>query len=256
MRHTPGSLILGGDFNYTQTPAETTGNPNPSRALAELLRGIDLTDTWCQNPNTTVYTHYSQTGASRLDRIYVSRALLPRKVGTVILPVAFTDHQTVVLSVEIGEIATWRNRGKWNMNPTMLRDESFTTALRDKWKEWRLAKRHFPTATVWWERLVKHRLQILIRQYEAGKRRDMKMMEEHLYTCIYGILHSEMPYDKKRRVLQQDKARIVRLHSTRHRTMMLDMNETDALEGEEMSLYHYIENSETQGTENYSSDSG
>jgi hypothetical protein len=115
MRHTPGSLILSGDFNRTQTRAETTGNPNPSRALAELLRGMDLTDTWCQTSNTPVYTHYSQTGASRPDRSYVSRALLPRKVGTVIVLVAFTDRQAVVLSVEIGEITTFSLKGKISM---------------------------------------------------------------------------------------------------------------------------------------------
>jgi exonuclease III len=37
MRHTPGTLLLGGDFNCTQTAAETTGQQCPSRALSELI---------------------------------------------------------------------------------------------------------------------------------------------------------------------------------------------------------------------------
>jgi exonuclease III len=56
MRHTPGTLLLGGDFNCTQTAAETTGQPCPSRALSELIRRMDLKDTWSYNYNQTVYT--------------------------------------------------------------------------------------------------------------------------------------------------------------------------------------------------------
>jgi exonuclease III len=42
MRHTPGTLLLGGDFKCTQTPAESTGQPSPSRALSELIGGMDI----------------------------------------------------------------------------------------------------------------------------------------------------------------------------------------------------------------------
>jgi exonuclease III len=142
MRQNLGSLILGGDFNCTKTPAETNGSSNLSRAVTELIRGMDLKNTWIQNTNNPTCTHYSKSDGSRIDRIYVSRALLPRKVGRVILPAAFTDHHAVVLSIETGQITTWRNRKKWKMNPMMISEESFKTALSNKWKEWKQAKKH------------------------------------------------------------------------------------------------------------------
>jgi endonuclease/exonuclease/phosphatase family metal-dependent hydrolase len=122
MRHTPGALLLGGDFNCTKTPAEATGQPSPSKALSELIRRMDLKDTWSHNYNQPIYTHYTHTGASRLDRIYASSALLARKVKSVILPVAFTDHHAVILSVNMGSKNVWRVRRAWRMNSTMLRD--------------------------------------------------------------------------------------------------------------------------------------
>jgi exonuclease III len=99
MSHTPGTLIIGGDFNCSQVTADTTGNPTPSRALTEILNGMDLVDTWNQPQDRPQYTHYTSTGASRIDQIYVLRALLSRKVGKKILPAAHTDHHAVVLRI-------------------------------------------------------------------------------------------------------------------------------------------------------------
>jgi exonuclease III len=45
-RHTPGTLMIGGDFNCTQQPNESTRAPNPSGGMAELLRRLALTDSW------------------------------------------------------------------------------------------------------------------------------------------------------------------------------------------------------------------
>jgi endonuclease/exonuclease/phosphatase family metal-dependent hydrolase len=110
MGHNPESLILGGDFNCTLNSTEPTGIPNPNRVLAKLINGIDLKNTWCQNSNTPVYTHHSQSGASRLDRIYTSRALLARKVGTVILTAAFADLHAVVFSIKTEKIPAGTDR--------------------------------------------------------------------------------------------------------------------------------------------------
>jgi hypothetical protein len=149
MRHAPGILLLGGDFNCTQTAAETTEQPCPIRALSELIRRMGLKGTWSHNYNQPVYTHYTHTGASRLHRIYASSALLARKVKTMILPVPFSDHQTVILSINMGGKNVWRVRRDWRMNPAMLRDECFMMALHDKWKEWQRTKPYYPNVALW-----------------------------------------------------------------------------------------------------------
>jgi hypothetical protein len=50
----------------------------------------------------------------------------------------------------------------------------------------------------------------------------------------------QMPHAKNRQLLQQYKTKIIRIHSSRHRTVMLDMNEPDTLEGEEITLYELL----------------
>jgi hypothetical protein len=65
LRYTPGTLRIGGEFNCTQQPHESTSAPNPSGALAELLRRLALTDPWAPTGAQPAYTQYTNTGASR-----------------------------------------------------------------------------------------------------------------------------------------------------------------------------------------------
>jgi hypothetical protein len=149
MSHTPETLIIGGDFNYTQVTADTTETPTPSRALKEILNGMDLVDTWNQPQDRPQYTHYTSIGASRIDRIYVTRALLSRKVVTQILPAAYTDHHTVVLSIRIDQNTIWRARKPWQLNSTIIATEAYRTDLRNKWQEWMKAEKYYPDRTTW-----------------------------------------------------------------------------------------------------------
>jgi len=82
-----------------------------------MIRGLRLTDTWTQDLTRPAYTHYSNTGASRIDRIYVSRNIASRITGIVILPAAFTDHNAVVLRLALGEMGARRRTPRWNWTP-------------------------------------------------------------------------------------------------------------------------------------------
>jgi hypothetical protein len=157
-----------------------------------------------------------------------------------ILPVPFNDHHAVILSINMGSKNVWRVRRDWRMNPKMLRDESFKIALHDKWKELQRAKPYYPNVALWWDRHIRRRLQILSRQNEARQRKEMRLMEDHLYQCIYGFIKSEKPHATKRQTLNQYKARILRLRSFRHKTILLDTAEHEALNDEELSLYQMV----------------
>jgi hypothetical protein len=52
-------------------------------------------DAWDSKLNSTGYTHYTNTGASRYDRIYMSPTVNARKLHTTTLAAAFTDHNAV-----------------------------------------------------------------------------------------------------------------------------------------------------------------
>ena len=75
-----GHILLGGDFNCILEASENAGGFTYNRALAELVHDLALLDTWQGNPTRKVYTHYSASGATRIDRIYATRDLLERKL--------------------------------------------------------------------------------------------------------------------------------------------------------------------------------
>jgi len=52
-----GEIIIGSDFNCVLDPADTSGNIHTSRALTEMIRGLQLTDTWKQDPTRPAYSH-------------------------------------------------------------------------------------------------------------------------------------------------------------------------------------------------------
>jgi hypothetical protein len=157
-----------------------------------------------------------------------------------ILPVPFTDHHAVILSINMGSKNVWRVRRDWRMNPTMLRDECLKMVLHDKWKEWQRAKPYYPNVALWWDRHIRRHLQFLSRQHEARQRKEIRLMDDHLYQHIYDIIKSEMPHATKRQTLNKDKAKILRLWSYRHKTILLDTAEHDALDDEELSLYQMV----------------
>jgi exonuclease III len=72
-------VLLGGDFNCVLQPSDTTSTFNTSRALTEVIRGLELSDAWSQDLQRPVYTHFSPKGATRFDCFYITQDLLARK---------------------------------------------------------------------------------------------------------------------------------------------------------------------------------
>ena len=63
------------------------------------MHGLGLIDAWNTSMSRRMYTHYTPTGASRIDRIYVTTKIMFKKEGVETVAAAFTDHLTVVLRI-------------------------------------------------------------------------------------------------------------------------------------------------------------
>ena len=85
-----------------------------------LVSGYALIDMWGANPERGIYTHYSRQGASRLDRIYVTRNLSDKKKGTETVVAAFTDHLAVILRMALDVDVIRRGRSYWKMNAELM----------------------------------------------------------------------------------------------------------------------------------------
>ena len=79
--HTHTDLILAGDFNFILAQSDATGHNNYSRALANIVRGLNLTDAWKAHIAKTTYTNYTPKGAYRIDRIHIDNNIKSNKIG-------------------------------------------------------------------------------------------------------------------------------------------------------------------------------
>jgi hypothetical protein len=75
-----------------------------------------------------------------------------------------------------------------------------------------------------------------MRRWGAERRRDFKIMEDHLYTCVYDIQKQDIPPDKNLAALNRYMAKLVRLQARRTEHLLLDSSERDIIDGEETTL--------------------
>ena len=113
----PTCLKMAGDFNCVQKDSDCTGHRYSSRALERLLNGLQLTDVWDASLDNHAYTHYTQTGAARLDMICATDGIRKHKQGVETLVAAFTDRLAVLLRVQLSIPFTRRGRGRWYLTP-------------------------------------------------------------------------------------------------------------------------------------------
>jgi exonuclease III len=89
---TRADMILAGDFNCILSNTNSACTNNYSRAIANIVHGFGLIDAWNTTTSRRIYTHYTPTGASRIDRIYVTRNILSQKQCVESVAAAFTYH--------------------------------------------------------------------------------------------------------------------------------------------------------------------
>ena len=128
-----GHILLGGDFSCILEAPDTTGGFTYSRELAKLVHGLALTDTWQGNPTRKVHTHYSESGATRIDRIYATREMLEKKLVVEAIVAPFTDHLAVCLRISIDLPIMRRVRGLWKMESAVINENACTEKLRTLW---------------------------------------------------------------------------------------------------------------------------
>jgi exonuclease III len=141
----PSHTIIGGDFNCVLSPEYITGPFQTSRALSEIVTRLALVDTWTQDPLRPTYTYHHPTGATRIDRLYVSTDMLQRKSGIEIIPAPFTDHHAVVLRVTLSVPTMRRGLRRWKTDSTVMHDDAPKRKIWENWLQWKGRKRHFPT---------------------------------------------------------------------------------------------------------------
>jgi exonuclease III len=231
--------IMGGDFNCVINRNDTTTTFQTSRALKELLCGLQFVDAWDQNMSPT-YTHYTPTGATRLDRIYITPILYQKKTGIGTMAAAFTDHFAVVLRMELDGTITRRGPGVWKMNVSLFKNKSFMGTIQQMWARCTRRRKDYPNVVMWWVRNVQRAIKWTFIREGADQRRDRKAMENTYYEAIYEVLASETDAASKKRNLKYLKEQIINLNGTTRDRLKLDGAGDEEMEEENPSLYQLI----------------
>ena len=75
---------------------------------------------------------------------------------------------------------------------------------------------------------------------ESERSKEHRLVELHLYECLYDILRGHIPEKDKLPALQRYEAKVVRFHSTWQAKILLDTYAQDKMEAEEPSLFHVL----------------
>lgn len=81
-----------------------------------------------------IYTHYTSTGASTIDRIYVTETLRENKQDVETAAAAFTDHLVVLLLLILDTQSALRGKGYCRMNVSLLNELAFQTTMQEEWE--------------------------------------------------------------------------------------------------------------------------
>jgi len=201
---------------------------------------------WNASTNMQAYTHYTPTGAARLDRIYATENILNNKQGIETIAAAFTDHMAVLARINLLIPFIHRGRGRWSMNTSLLDDKQFRDAIKMKWSEWKKHIRRYPSIVHWWDQYVKRNVKYMFIREGTERKSDRNRMENFYYAAIYDIIQESVSYTQKIATLKKLRAKIIRLNGTFHQRTMLDTEEFDKTLGETPSLHHIIKSRKRQ----------
>jgi exonuclease III len=158
LQHALVNTILGGDFNCVLRATDCTGTPNTSKPLELLIKGCGLIDAWNSDRKLMGYTHYTNKGATRIDRIYMTNTVHQNKIATTTLVAAFSNHHAVKLQIRRTTTNPQWGRPSWKLNTKLLQASDVHTELRQLWERWHAKQKYYQSTDQWWERCAKYEI--------------------------------------------------------------------------------------------------
>lgn len=211
------SLLLGGDFNCTETESILDRNhvephmPSQKR-LIQLLKTHEIVDVWrnfhgIQKQYTWAHAYDNLISLARLDRFYCFKHQLNLFRSCSICPVGLSDHSLLQCAVSQSFIKP--KSAYWHFNSNLLCDKHFKDIFKEFWKFFRTTKSSFQCLQQWWD-VAKVQIKQLCQQYTLNVTRDitrsMKTIEKELVelhtrvdnTCNLAQFDS---FNKKKNIL-------------------------------------------------------
>lgn len=126
--------VLLGDFNCIIDKNDSNSSiKNVSNGLKNMTSSLTLIDIELNHNKNRIFTFVRGNSKSRLDRIYASKEFAENVRSVETIAVAFSDHHSVVLKLEIGhQFMNFYGRGYWKINSFLLNDPDIIDKFKKK----------------------------------------------------------------------------------------------------------------------------
>ena len=238
--------VIGGDFNSFESELDKFGgNVNTSTDLKEFRTRFQLVDVWRRTHGRAkqcTWFNASKTIGSRLDKFFITQALVTHATKCEILPCVFSDHDYVSLHLDLQNIPT-HGPGIWRFNSSLLDDETYCSQVTDILERHILLRETFSSLHEWWDSL-KDIVKIATQVYCKSKTRSMNYQ---LASLTNRLIHAKQSLIEGNtsapQLIAQLESEIQHLHRTRYEGVKTRSRAQWIEEGEKPT--HFFFNLET-----------
>jgi exonuclease III len=188
-------IIFCGDFNCVMdTRIDKVGGnlengTEGSEEIKSICRDFRLVDYYrVLRPRSVAYTWYfaGNNIGCRLDRIYVSRSMLPSCMHCTVIPYGLSDHDSVMISLDSHSDIVM-GKGFWKLNTSILKDKDFHVEFAVFWKILLCGKVITQDS---WEG-IKSSIKDFIIDYCKRKARAHRAVVQGLHKEYYALVEAE-----------------------------------------------------------------
>ncbi|CAF1221211.1 unnamed protein product [Rotaria magnacalcarata] len=136
-------IIIGGDFNCTPNNEQDrsklgaqTDNLSHRILLKEVINPLLLTEIFRRKqPRKIIYSYHASAGNyhSRIDLVFGSDIIYKNTHDIRYVPVGISDHDALVLSINIPPLTDKNMHRRWICNPNVIKRKSFLEKFHRVW---------------------------------------------------------------------------------------------------------------------------
>ncbi|CAF3744353.1 unnamed protein product, partial [Rotaria socialis] len=174
-------IIIGGDFNCTPNNQQDryklsaqTDNLSYRILIKEVINPLLLTEIFRRKqPRKIIYSYHASAGNyhSRIDLVFGSDIIYKNTHDIGYVPVGISDHDALVLSINIPPLTDKNMHRRWICNPNVIKRKSFLEKFHEIWNI--IINTADLNTTEWWNDF-KTSLIMIIQQEEKELNRETR----------------------------------------------------------------------------------
>lgn len=187
--------VVLGDFNCILDSSDSNSNvKNICKGLQTLVSSLQLLDAEKMLNKKTLYTFHRGDSRSRLDRIYCTDIFLKLVKSIEILPMAFSDHHSVVMKYTVTDPTCMilQGRGFWKVNPSLVNTPEIADKFIQTYNQLKQQHCFHENFNQWWNINFKRKVKQVFRAESFAINEETRREKSFLYACLKQISNSMM----------------------------------------------------------------